>query len=212
MAERKIGKQAVVIGAGMAGLAAAGAIADYFERVIVLERDRLPKSGCAATRRAAIPASARFAGGRRAGADRPVSAFRAGFAGCRRGAASHAARHSGGEPGCRSAALARFWLVLLRRVPSADRVGHAPAGQKLTNLTVRPDAGCSRSLLRTMAPGSPASGVNPPMGGRGSSRPLSLSTRPDAAGQPWRCCVRPASQRRMKSSSAWISIIRRPPS
>jgi 2-polyprenyl-6-methoxyphenol hydroxylase-like FAD-dependent oxidoreductase len=42
MAARKIGKQAVVIGAGMAGLAAAGAVADHFERVIVLERDRLP--------------------------------------------------------------------------------------------------------------------------------------------------------------------------
>jgi 2-polyprenyl-6-methoxyphenol hydroxylase-like FAD-dependent oxidoreductase len=42
MSARKIGKQAVVIGAGMAGLAAAGAVADFFERVIVLERDRLP--------------------------------------------------------------------------------------------------------------------------------------------------------------------------
>jgi glycine/D-amino acid oxidase-like deaminating enzyme len=42
MATSKIGKQAGVIGAGMAGLAAAGAIADYFEQVIVLERDRLP--------------------------------------------------------------------------------------------------------------------------------------------------------------------------
>jgi len=42
MAGKKIGRQAVVIGAGMAGLAAAGALADYFERVIVLERDRLP--------------------------------------------------------------------------------------------------------------------------------------------------------------------------
>jgi 2-polyprenyl-6-methoxyphenol hydroxylase-like FAD-dependent oxidoreductase len=42
MAARKIGKQAVVIGAGMAGLAAAGAVADSFERVTVLERDRLP--------------------------------------------------------------------------------------------------------------------------------------------------------------------------
>jgi 2-polyprenyl-6-methoxyphenol hydroxylase-like FAD-dependent oxidoreductase len=42
MSARKIGKQAVVIGAGMAGLAAAGAVADSFERVIVLERDRLP--------------------------------------------------------------------------------------------------------------------------------------------------------------------------
>ena len=55
MAARKIGKQAVVIGAGMAGLAAAGAIAAYFERVIVLERDRLtnhavPRSGAPQSR------------------------------------------------------------------------------------------------------------------------------------------------------------------
>jgi 2-polyprenyl-6-methoxyphenol hydroxylase-like FAD-dependent oxidoreductase len=42
MAGKKIGKQAAVIGAGMAGLAAAGALANYFERVVVLERDRLP--------------------------------------------------------------------------------------------------------------------------------------------------------------------------
>jgi 2-polyprenyl-6-methoxyphenol hydroxylase-like FAD-dependent oxidoreductase len=41
MVGKTIGKQAVVIGAGMAGLAAAGALADHFERVIVLERDRL---------------------------------------------------------------------------------------------------------------------------------------------------------------------------
>ncbi len=39
----KLGKQAVVIGAGMAGLAAAGALTDHFERVIVLERDGLPR-------------------------------------------------------------------------------------------------------------------------------------------------------------------------
>jgi glycine/D-amino acid oxidase-like deaminating enzyme len=37
-----IGKQAVVIGAGMGGLAAAGALADCFEQVFVLERDTLP--------------------------------------------------------------------------------------------------------------------------------------------------------------------------
>ncbi|MCA1458335.1 squalene monooxygenase [Bradyrhizobium sp. BRP22] len=42
MLGKTIGKHAVVIGAGMAGLAAAGALANYFERVIVLERDRLP--------------------------------------------------------------------------------------------------------------------------------------------------------------------------
>jgi len=33
MAGKRIGKQGVVIGAGVAGLAAAGAVADYFERV-----------------------------------------------------------------------------------------------------------------------------------------------------------------------------------
>src|SRR5438132_13412566 len=42
MAPNLVGKQAVVIGAGMGGLAAAGALADHFERVVVLERDKLP--------------------------------------------------------------------------------------------------------------------------------------------------------------------------
>ncbi len=36
------GKRAVVVGAGMAGLPAARALADYFEDVVVLERDPLP--------------------------------------------------------------------------------------------------------------------------------------------------------------------------
>jgi 2-polyprenyl-6-methoxyphenol hydroxylase-like FAD-dependent oxidoreductase len=42
MASTLIGKQAVVIGAGMAGLTAAGALADSFDHVIVLERDTFP--------------------------------------------------------------------------------------------------------------------------------------------------------------------------
>lgn len=37
-----IGQQAVVIGAGMGGLSAARALADHFERVLILERDALP--------------------------------------------------------------------------------------------------------------------------------------------------------------------------
>jgi 2-polyprenyl-6-methoxyphenol hydroxylase-like FAD-dependent oxidoreductase len=37
-----LGKRAVVIGAGISGLAAARALADHFEQVIVLERDSLP--------------------------------------------------------------------------------------------------------------------------------------------------------------------------
>ncbi len=39
---RYVGRRAVVVGAGIAGLAAAGALADWFEEVTVLERDRLP--------------------------------------------------------------------------------------------------------------------------------------------------------------------------
>jgi 2-polyprenyl-6-methoxyphenol hydroxylase-like FAD-dependent oxidoreductase len=42
MASTLIGKQAVVIGAGMGGLTAAGALADFFDQVVVLERDTLP--------------------------------------------------------------------------------------------------------------------------------------------------------------------------
>jgi flavin-dependent dehydrogenase len=43
-----IGKRAIVIGAGVSGLAAARAVADHFEEVVVLERDELPSG--AATR------------------------------------------------------------------------------------------------------------------------------------------------------------------
>ena len=42
MALTLIGKQAVVIGAGMGGLTAAGALADCFDQIVVLERDTLP--------------------------------------------------------------------------------------------------------------------------------------------------------------------------
>ncbi len=42
MASALIGKRAVVIGAGMGGLTAAGALADHFDQVILLERDALP--------------------------------------------------------------------------------------------------------------------------------------------------------------------------
>jgi len=42
MASNRIVKQAVVIGAGMSGLTAAGALAERFDQVVVLERDTLP--------------------------------------------------------------------------------------------------------------------------------------------------------------------------
>jgi 2-polyprenyl-6-methoxyphenol hydroxylase-like FAD-dependent oxidoreductase len=61
-----IGKQAVVVGAGMGGLTAAVALADHFEHVIVLERDALPRE---AAHRAGTPQArhvhALLAGGQR---------------------------------------------------------------------------------------------------------------------------------------------------
>ena len=52
MASTMIGKQALVIGAGMAGLTAAGALAHGFDHVVVLERDTLPSEP---THRAGTP-------------------------------------------------------------------------------------------------------------------------------------------------------------
>jgi flavin-dependent dehydrogenase len=47
-----IGKQALVVGAGMGGLTAARVLADYFEQVLVFERHTLPVQ---ATARSGIP-------------------------------------------------------------------------------------------------------------------------------------------------------------
>jgi 2-polyprenyl-6-methoxyphenol hydroxylase-like FAD-dependent oxidoreductase len=55
----RIGKQAVVVGAGMAGLIAARSLADFFERVIVLENDELPEE---ATHRPGTPQSSHLHG------------------------------------------------------------------------------------------------------------------------------------------------------
>src|SRR5690348_14184379 len=54
MAEKLVGGRAVVVGAGMGGLAAARALADHFEQVVILERDVLPSD---AAHRAGTPQS-----------------------------------------------------------------------------------------------------------------------------------------------------------
>ena len=65
-----IGRQAVVVGAGMGGLPAARVLAGFFERVVVLERDALPLD---ASHRIGIPQGrhthALLAGGQQALAD-----------------------------------------------------------------------------------------------------------------------------------------------
>jgi 2-polyprenyl-6-methoxyphenol hydroxylase-like FAD-dependent oxidoreductase len=52
MSEPRATRQAVVIGAGIGGLAAACALVDHFDQVLILERDRLPDT---ATPRAGTP-------------------------------------------------------------------------------------------------------------------------------------------------------------
>ncbi len=52
MTDQHLGRRAVVIGAGIGGLAAAGAVAPFFEEVVILERDRLPSD---ATPRPGVP-------------------------------------------------------------------------------------------------------------------------------------------------------------
>jgi 2-polyprenyl-6-methoxyphenol hydroxylase-like FAD-dependent oxidoreductase len=70
MKSTSIGRQAVVVGAGMSGLPAARVLADFFEHVLVLERDTLPLD---ASHRIGIPQGrhthALLAGGQHALAD-----------------------------------------------------------------------------------------------------------------------------------------------
>src|SRR5271155_16999 len=75
MASHLIGKQAVVVGAGMGGLAAAGALVHHFEHVVVLERDALPPD---AAHRAGIPQS-RHIHGLLAGGQRALGELFSGF-------------------------------------------------------------------------------------------------------------------------------------
>jgi flavin-dependent dehydrogenase len=75
MASEAIARQAVVIGAGIAGLAAARALSDHFEQVVVLERDSLSDGP---VHRPGTPQS-RHAHGLLVGGQRALSALFPGF-------------------------------------------------------------------------------------------------------------------------------------
>ena len=75
MAAEAIARQAVVIGAGIAGLAAARALSDFFEHVVVLERDSLSDG---AVHRPGTPQS-RHAHGLLVGGERALSELFPGF-------------------------------------------------------------------------------------------------------------------------------------
>ena len=75
MESTSIGRQAVVVGAGMGGLPAARVLADFFEHVVVLERDTLPLD---ASDRIGIP-QGRHTHGLLAGGQRALSDLFPGF-------------------------------------------------------------------------------------------------------------------------------------
>jgi 2-polyprenyl-6-methoxyphenol hydroxylase-like FAD-dependent oxidoreductase len=131
------GKHGIVIGAGIAGLAAAGALAGYFERVTVLERDALPAKADA---RPGAPQSnhphALLIGGLRAlcelfpGFDRDLSE------------AGAVALHGGPDareelPGYNPFPQRDFgWIVYAMSRPLIERVAGRRL-QQLTNVTLR---------------------------------------------------------------------------
>jgi hypothetical protein len=47
-----LGKRAIVVGAGLGGLSAAGVLPDYFDEIMILDRDELPDEP---TRRPGVP-------------------------------------------------------------------------------------------------------------------------------------------------------------
>ena len=73
MASNIIGEQAVVIGGGMGGLAAAGALANHFEKVVVLERGLSSAERQRAAWNATMQAHSRAAGWRPARPLRTIS-------------------------------------------------------------------------------------------------------------------------------------------
>ena len=75
--DRPVGQQALVVGAGIGGLATARVLADYFDRVIVAERDALPENADA---RAGVPQS-RHVHGLLAGGQQALETLFPGFAG-----------------------------------------------------------------------------------------------------------------------------------
>jgi len=116
MASTLIGNRAVVIGEGMGGLTAAGALADHFDQLVVLERDTLPSNATGA-------ACAWVAVQRPARTERTLPGIRAGTAQGR-------SRCSRRASGLRSLPASRSRLVRLRGVAAGNRARRATAGGK----------------------------------------------------------------------------------
>lgn len=120
-----IGKQAIVIGAGMGGLTAAKALAGHFERVLVLERDELPGPGTP-LRDAAIAARSCAPLRRRAPSWAIVSGLRPTAHTCRCGGLRCHPRSSLRPSRLRSVPAAQPWPDHAVRVAATHRIRDAP--------------------------------------------------------------------------------------
>jgi hypothetical protein len=206
-------KQAVVIGAGMGGLAAAKAVAPHFEKVIVFERDALPD---APAPRPGTP-QARHTHGLLAGGHRALERLFPGIeldlveAGAVRIRMSRDVRYEipGFDPfpqrdfGCNNFGMSRPALerICRRRVERAPNIEFRPRS-RVTEVIATPDnrgvAGCASKTRR-------------PEPREVSPRPWSSTPRGERR-QRYASSRRPARRSRRRSRSASIRPMRRPSS
>jgi len=220
MASALIGKQAVVIGAGMGGLTAAGALADHFDRVIVLEREH-PALGAHLSRGDAAGAARACAAAQRpARPQRVVPGVRAGSRAGREPCAQGRSRCALGAPGLRSLPATRSRLVQLRRVTAGHRATPCDGGWKAAPTSrCASAAGYRKCWRRQMERRSPACATRTTTARARRLRRISSSTPPDAAPSRSPCCNRSAARCRRRPPSAIDSAMhmhlchsgRRPP-
>ena len=193
MASTVIGKQAVVIGAGIAGLAAAGALSDRFDQVVVLERDTLPSEPA---HRAGTP-QARHVHALLLSGQRALSELFPGFDTISLGGSRTAA-----GPVSMFALNARA-MILLPYATSAGlftrrhgRQSSAPCdgGWKAAGIPrCTSAAGCRKCWRRQMEMRSPACATRTATARAKRLRHPSSSTPPDAALSLSLCCNRSAA-------------------
>jgi hypothetical protein len=126
-ASSQIGRRAIVIDAGVSGLSAGNALADYFEEVIVLERDELPYG---ATPRPGAPQGKQahgLLGGAMKAIEEPFPGFARDLVQAGAVPVNHGFEIFAGISWHGSFSRAGVELAHLLAEPATDRTDHAPA-------------------------------------------------------------------------------------
>jgi len=211
MTSSLIGRQAVVVGAGMAGLPAARALADYFEQVTVLERDALPAD---ASPRIGTPQS-RHTRALLGGGQRTLSELFPGFEQDLRGAGAVPYR-AGLDVRFERPGFDPFpqrdlgWIGYAMSRPLIERTVRRHV-ERQQNITIR--AHCRARELVPSPDGTAVSAIHFANSDAREVRPSRLTWPArlrDAAALPWRLSDPSASRRPKKPSSRSISPMLRP--